>query len=1339
VAREDDSTTRGRAGDGPRGSPLARGGEARARELFDRLDRVMIADARPLRRRIARWAESGGAPGDLAEIEARLARSLALREARAASRPTPSFDMDLPVCARAEEIARAIDEHQVIVLCGETGSGKTTQLPKIALSIGRGIAGMIGHTQPRRLAARSVAARIAQELGVGVGTQVGCKVRFGDQTGDQTLVKLMTDGILLAEIQSDPHLDRYDALIIDEAHERSLNIDFLLGYLRRLLPHRPDLKLIVTSATIDPERFAHHFAQRGKPAPIIEVSGRTYPVDIRYKPPQATERERTGFGRSGDRAEIIESDPDLAERALRHAIDEIVMEGPGDILIFMPGEREIRDTADLVARHMEHIGERGVEVLPLYARLASHEQDRVFKQHSGRRVVIATNVAETSLTVPGIRGVIDPGTARINRYSPRTRVQRLEIEAISQASAKQRAGRCGRVGPGVCVRLYSEEDLRGRPEHTDPEIQRTNLASVVLQMRAMRLGAIERFPFIDPPDPRRIRDGVEALEEIGAIDPNGALTKIGRDLSRLPLDPRFGRMLLAAQEEDAVREVLIIVSMLSTQDPRLRPLDKREDADAAHARFADPQSDFITIVKMWDFLEGLHEKLSSSRFKRACEENYISYVRWREWRDVHRQLRLLLAGMGYHASEKKAEYDPVHRALLAGMLTSVGRKGDQGEYAGVSGVKFSIHPGSGLFKERPKWVMAAELVRTTKLFARTVARVEPEWVERAAAHLVKRTYDDPRWDPRTGRVLASERVLLRGLELVKGRSVHYGPIEPAMCRSMFIRHALIEGDLRTKGHFLEHNRLLRESLEREEAKLRRRGAVIQEGAEEAFYDARLPRDAFSGARFERWRKDAELREPGILRMKRHDLVRAESATAEEQRFPDQLEVFGERLKIEYAHVPGEAGDGVTLTVPLRTLASVDAAAQEWLVPGLLREKIETLLRGLAKDYRRRLDVARLAQDASEKLPFAQGDLLDAMSRFVLEASQVRVPREAWSLKDLPQHLRMNYRVVDEHGQLLGEGRDLAALRQALGGVVAETVKALEVPGYPKHGIKAWEFGELETHVELGTGAPVVRAFPAIVDKVQSVSLELRSERLDAERETRAGVRRLLALQFRGRMGLRPEQLPGFAALATRFATLADPTTLKDQLLLAITERACMESRTLPRTREQFDAMIDAGWRSCGRAIDEIMTLLDRVLVERHALLLILEQPAPPAWRAAIEDVRAQASRLVPPDFLTSAPAEARRHIPRYLRAARMRLERLRGGGLDRDARGAEQVGRAWERVTRAEGVGPLPPAARDELDAYRWMVEEFRVATFAQELRTPAPVSEKRLDEQWQRVVAAAR
>ncbi len=1226
---------------------------------------------------------------------------------RRANLPRPEFPPELPVSAKREEIARAIRDHQIVIVCGETGSGKTTQLPKICLGLGRGIEGLIGHTQPRRIAARATAARIAYELKTELGRAVGFKIRFTDRTSPSSYVKLMTDGILLAETQGDPELAQYDTLIIDEAHERSLNVDFLLGYVKQLLPRRPDLKLIVTSATLDAERFSKHFGD----APVVEVSGRLYPVEVRYRPPQPD----------------ASGEIDLDE-ALVDAVDECARAGAGDVLVFLPGEREIREAAEALRKH--HPPQ--TEILPLYGRLSAQEQERVFKAHSGRRIVLATNVAETSLTVPGIRFVVDPGLARIKRYSYRSKVEQLQIERISQAAAKQRAGRCGRVASGICIRLYDEEDFGRRPAFTEPEVLRSSLASVILRMKALGLVAVEEFPFVDPPAPRAITDGYALLAELGAVDERHDLTEIGRKLARLPVDPRIGRMVLAAKEEGCLAEVLVIAAALSVQDPRERPLERAQAADEAQKKFADEKSDFLGFLKLWRFFEeGLHHE-SNRKLHKACRDHFLSFNRMREWRDIHSQLKELVAELGWKVGDivsDAGQYARVHRALLTGLLGNIGLKTEEGNYLGARGIKFWIHPGSALAKKAPRWIVAAELTETTRLFARTVAGIEPEWLERLGAHLLKRSQSEPHWEKKQAAVVAQERATLYGLPVYVNRRVQYGPIDPVESRKIFIRQALVEGDWETRAPFFAHNRRLVREIETLEHKSRRPDVLVDDELIYAFYDSLIPASVCNGAGFDAWRAEAERKNPKCLFLKRDELMRHEAAGITTELFPHQIELAGRAFALEYFHDPGGPRDGVTITVPLIALNQVSAARSDWLVPGLVKDKVQLLAKSLPQKVRHQLGpLADFATEFVAAVPPADVPLAQAIARYARESRNLVLPSDGFRPETLPAHLSMNFRVVDEHGRQLGMGRSLAQLRAELGDKAGEQFGEVVGAEAAIAGLTDWSFGELPELMEVRRGTQTLVGYPALVDRGGTVDLEVFDAPEKAAQAHRAGLRRLFMLQLREQAKYIEKGLPGLQAMTLQFAGLGDANELKSQLLAAAFDRACM-AEPLPRNAAEFARRREEARSRIALIAQEIARLVGTILAERQTLAKKLQ--AAKAFPDAVRDIEAQLARLMPKDFVIATPWERLQHFPRYLRAASVRLDKLRTDPA-RDARAAAEIAQLETPALREEGRQRKGGSIDPRLAQFRWLLEEFRVQAFAQELRTPVPVSAKRLIKLWQ-------
>jgi ATP-dependent RNA helicase HrpA len=1225
-------------------------------------------------------------------------------ERRRALAPRPEFPPELPISAKRGEIAAAVAAHQVVIVCGETGSGKTTQLPKMCLELGRGIAGLIGHTQPRRIAARATAARVAQELKTELGGAVGYKIRFTDRVGPRSYIKVMTDGILLAETQGDRELRQYDTLIIDEAHERSLNIDFLLGYVKQLLPRRPDLKLIITSATIDAERFSKHFDG----APVIEVSGRLYPVEVRYRPLDT------------------DDDTDLND-AIGDAIDDLARLGQGDALVFLPGEREIREAAEaLRKRHPPH-----TEILPLYARLSAEEQGRVFKAHGNRRIVLATNVAETSLTVPGIRYVVDTGLARIKRYSYRNKVEQLRVENVSQASAKQRAGRCGRVASGVCVRLYAEDEFARRPAFTDPEVQRSSLANVILRMKSLALGAVEDFPFIDPPAPRAIQDGYALLAELGAVDEANELTEIGRQLAKLPIDPRIGRMVLAARSENALREVLVIAAALSVQDPRERPAERAGAADEAQKRFVDEKSDFLSWLKLWKFFEeALQQQKSQRKLHQACRERFLSFNRMREWRDIHGQLKELVAELGWRISETPASYAQVHRALLAGLLGNVGTKTEEGNFLGARGIRFWVHPGSGVGKKAGRWVMAAEVTETTRLYARCIATIDPEWLEAIGAHLVKRHRYEPHWEKKPAHVAAFERATLYGLPLYVNRRVHYGPTDPVESRKIFIRAALVEGEYETRAPFFAHNRGLVREIERLEHKSRRPDVLVDDELIYAFYDSLVPEGIHNGADFEHWRREAEAANPKLLFLKREDLMRHEAAGITTEQFPHQLEMAGRLFALDYHHEPGSPRDGVTLTVPLLALNQVDATKCDRLVPGLVREKITRLAKSLPQKLRHQLGPLPEFVDAllASKEP-ADAPLARAVARYARRELNLDVPVDAFRPETLPAHLSMNFRIVDEHGRQLAMGRNLSQLRAELGEAAGEQFAEAAQAEAPAERVTGWDFGDLEDVTEIRRGSQTLIGYPGLADHGDAVSLEVFDSADKAREVHRAGLRRLFMLQLKEQARQIERSLPGMQAMAMQFTAFGGADELRSQLLAAAFERACMQE-PWPRTRAEFERRREEARSRVTLLAQEISRLVATILTE-HAALQKKLQPMSKAFPAPCRDVQESAARLTAGRFIESTPYERLQHFPRYLKAASLRLEKLRADPR-RDARLAAELApllAQWQRAQLKQARSGEPDS---RLEQFRWLLEELRVQLFGQELKTPVPVSVKRLTKMWQ-------
>ena len=1225
---------------------------------------------------------------------------------RVAAVPQIRYPQALPISQHIGEIAAAIRDHQVVVIAGETGSGKTTQIPKICLELGRGIRGTIGHTQPRRLAARTVAERIAEELDVPIGGAVGWKVRFTDRVSENTLVKLMTDGILLAEIQSDSLLRQYDTLIIDEAHERSLNIDFILGYLKQLLPRRPDLRLIITSATIDPERFSRYFDG----APVIEVSGRGFPVEIRYRP--------YGVDRTDDRDQT---------QAICDAVAELRAEGLGDILVFLSGEREIRDTQD--ALHALDLA--NTEILPLYARLSAAEQHRVFQPHRSRRIVLATNVAETSLTVPGIRYVIDPGTARISRYSRRLKVQRLPIEPISQASATQRAGRCGRTSDGICIRLYSEQDFQSRPEFTDPEIVRTHLASVILQMAALNLGEVAAFGFIDPPDRRQISDGVALLRELGALQqesPTLRLTRIGRTLAQLPLDPRLARMLVAAHENGCLRDVLVIVAALSIQDPRERPTGAEAAADAQHARFVDKTSDFLAYLNLWRHVEEQQRVLSSSQFRKLCKSDFLHYLRVREWQDLHGQLLRITRDLGMKPdpSLPGARVDPqqVHVSLLAGLLSHIGLLDPEiRDYLGARGARFAVFPGSALFRKPPRWVMAAELVETSRLWGRIAARIDPQWVEPLAGHLVKRSYSEPHWERKRGTVVVYEKVTLYGIPIVASRKVDYGRIDPELSRELFIRHALVEGDWETRHAFFQANRALLDDVGELEARARRRDILVDDETLFDFYDQRIPAEIVSDRHFDSWWRKVRKTQPDLLDFKPAMLITGDGVS--ESDYPDSWPLGTLALDLSYQFEPGAAADGVTVHVPLPVLNQLTAGPFTWQVPGLREELVIALLKSLPKPVRRMVvPVPDHAKALLARMTLYREPLLDALERELAEAG-VAVRREDWRLDQVPEHLKITFRVFDGD-RTLAQGKDLGALTRQLQPQLRTTLSAAGA-GLHRRGLRSWDIGTLPQTYQQEQAGYLVTAYPALVDEGDTVAIALLPTEAEQRRAMWAGTRRLLLLAVPGLI----KSVQRGLDRQTRLALVRNPDGSTEALLADCID--CAADALIaacggpPRDEDGFALVADRARSELPDAVRAVLAHVQRIVTQANTVETRLAELTGPVFQPAVADVRAQLANLLAPGFVTATGAQRLPDLTRYLLAIARRLDKLpRDPDRDRDwMYRVQTVTQRYQQLRRQSGNNGA--GETQELQRIRWMIEELRVSYFAQELRTPYPVSDKRI------------
>ncbi|MFI6862286.1 ATP-dependent RNA helicase HrpA [Streptomyces sp. NPDC050421] len=1291
-------------------------------DLQSQLGQLSLRDAHRLGRRLEgarRIRQPDAQQGVLDEIAAQATKAAGRLALRAGRMPVLSYPEQLPVSQKKDEILQAIRDHQVVIVAGETGSGKTTQIPKICMELGRGVRGMIGHTQPRRIAARTVAERIAEELNTPLGEAVGWKVRFTDQVNqDATFVKLMTDGILLAEIQTDRELLAYDTIIIDEAHERSLNIDFLLGYLARLLPKRPDLKVVITSATIDPERFARHFGE----APIVEVSGRTYPVEVRYRP-------------------LLEDDSEDADRdqitAICDAVDELQSEGPGDVLVFLSGEREIRDTADALGkRNLRH-----TEVLPLYARLSHAEQHRVFQRHTGRRVVLATNVAETSLTVPGIKYVIDPGNARISRYSHRTKVQRLPIERISQASANQRKGRCGRTSDGICIRLYSEDDFVTRPEFTDPEILRTNLASVILQMTAAGLGDIEKFPFIDPPDHRNIRDGVQLLQELGALDPEEKdpkkrLTPLGRKLSQLPVDPRLARMVIEADRNGCVREVMVIASALSIQDPRERPSEKQTQADQQHARFKDETSDFLAFLNLWRYIREQQKERGSSSFRRMCKQEYLNFLRIREWQDIYAQLRTVAKQMGIELNEDDAPEQSVHTSLLAGLLSHIGLKDtEKNEYLGARSAKFAIFPGSALFKKQPRFVMSAELVETSRLWARVNARVEPEWIEPLAQHLLKRTYSEPHWEKDQAAVMAYERVTLYGVPIVAQRKINFGRIDQEASRDLFIRNALVEGDWRTHHQFFHDNRKLLGEVEELEHRARRRDILVDDETLFDFYDQRIPEHVVSGAHFDSWWKHKRKDEPDALDFERSMLINEKAGAVTKDDYPDSWRQGKLKFRVTYQFEPGADADGVTVHIPLQVLNQVTSEGFDWQIPGLREEVVTELIRSLPKPIRRHyVPAPNYADKFLDRAVPLQEPLPVTLARELQRMVGVPLTADDFDLSRVPDHLKITFRVVDERRRKVAEDKDLEALRvqlrpkarralsQAAAATAGPTGESIE-----RSGLTDWTIGTLDRVFETRRAGQPVKAFPALVDQGETVAVRLFDTEAEQQQAMWRGTRKLILLNI-------PVNPAKFAS---------DKLTNQQKLALSRNPHGSIQALFDDCATAAADRLIAAHG---GPAWDEasFRKLYDKVradLVDLTVRTIDQVQQILAAWQACerrlkatnslvlinnVTDVREHLARLVPPGFVTLTGLRRLPDLMRYLVAEDRRLQQM-PTNVQRDTTRMEKVHEMQDEYAwLLEQLPQGRPVPQEVLDI-RWMIEELRVSYFAHALGTAFPVSDKRI------------
>ncbi|HHF5627367.1 TPA: ATP-dependent RNA helicase HrpA [Haemophilus influenzae] len=1280
--------------------------------LFSQLNDIMLVDQRRLSARIhgiGKIKSQEAQQAVAAEIQQQIEQARLRVEQRKSAVQNPIvFPESLPVSQRKVEIQKLISEHQVIVVAGETGSGKTTQLPKMCLELGFGNLGMIGHTQPRRIAARSVAARIAEELETELGGLVGYKVRFNDQISDNTQIKLMTDGILLAEIQNDRFLNQYSCLIIDEAHERSLNNDFILGYLKQLLPRRRDLKLIITSATIDVERFSKHFNN----APIIEVSGRTYPVEVRYRP-------------------VVEEDDQDQLQGILNAVDELQAEGRGDILIFMNGEREIRDTAEaLQKQNLKH-----TEILPLFARLSAQEQNKIFHPSSLNRIVLATNVAETSLTVPGIKYVIDPGTARISRYSYRTKVQRLPIEPISQASANQRKGRCGRVSEGICIRLYSEEDFNSRPEFTDPEILRTNLASVILQMTALGLDDIEAFPFVDAPDKRHIQDGVKLLEELGAFETvqtksgeKRLLTRVGRQLAQLPVDPRLAKMILSAVNFGCVYEMMIIVSALSIQDPRERPQEKQQDSDEKHRRFTDKKSDFLAFLNLWYYLQEQQKELSKNQFRRQCQKDFLNYLRIREWQDIYHQIRLTVREMGLPINSEKAEYQQIHTALLSGLLSHIGLKeAEKQQYLGARNAHFAIFPNSVLFKKQPKWVMAAELVETSKLWGRMVAEIEPEWIEPLAEHLIKKSYSEPRWSKSRGAVIADEKVTLYGVPIVAARPVNYGAIDPTVSREIFIQSALVEGDWNTKHKFFKENQRLVREVEELEHKSRRRDILVDDRTLFEFYDQRIGTEVVSQKHFDTWWKKAQQKDPELLNFERSFLINDDAEQVSKLDFPNFWHQGNLKLKLTYQFEPGTDADGVTVHIPLPLLNQVEMTGFDWQIPGLRKELVIALIKSLPKSYRRNFVPApNYAQAFLSRVVPLEKPLLDTLIYELRRMTGVTVEAEHWNWEQIPSHLKMTFRVVDENGKKIAESMNLDELKFNLKDRVQESISAVADDGIEQSGLHIWSFADLPQCYEQKQRGFSVKAFPAIVDEKDAVAIKLFETEFEQSMAMQQGLRRLLLLNVPSPIKYLHEKLPNKAKLGLYFTPFGRVLDLIDDCIACAVDKLIADFGGFVWDEAGFEKLRDFVRENLNEVTVDIAQKVEQILTLTYQLNQRLKGKMDFTMAFALSDIKSQLASLVYQGFVQKSGYDRLPDLQRYLQAIDKRIDKL-AQDVNRDRAAmlrVEQVKQAYQQL-----LAKLPKSKpiSDEIAEIRYMIEELRVSLFAQQLGTKYQISDKRI------------
>lgn len=1285
------------------------------KQLRPLIKQCMLFDRFRFSKKLNILSKEKDATKKLENLQAQITQSIQLAKTRETIKPIPDFPANLPVNERQEDICKAIEENQVIILCGETGSGKTTQLPKLCLKIGRGTYGMIGHTQPRRIAARSVASRIAEELKTELGESVGYKIRFADKLNKQSHIKVMTDGILLAEIQNDPFLQNYDTLIIDEAHERSLNIDFILGYLKQLLPKRPDLKIIITSATIDPERFAKHFSN----APVLEVSGRTYPVEVRYRPLSSNEDQ-------GDKGETQKD----IQQAILNAVDELshktsINKSSGDILVFLSGERQIRETAEALRKHHPD----KTDVIPLFSRLSNAEQQKVFKSHTHRRIILATNVAETSLTIPGIQYVIDTGYARISRYSYRTKVQRLPIEKVSQASANQRKGRCGRTSDGICIRLYSEDDFENRPVFTDAEILRTNLASVILQMHNIRLGHIEKFPFIDKPDSRLIKDGYQLLEELQAMNKQ-SITHIGKLLSRFPIDPRYARMIIAANEFSSLNEVLIIVSALSIADPRERPLDKQQQADQAHSQFKDEKSDFIAYLNLWNFYQEQRQHLSQNKLRKLCKANFLSYTRMLEWRDIHSQLLNQCNEVKYKINTTVAGYDAIHQAILSGLLSHTGLKNDEGEYQGARNNIFAIFPGSNLRRKRPLWIMAAEMLETQRHYALTVAQIDPLWLEKQAQHLIKKSYSEAHWEKRPAQIAAYEKSSLYGLVINPRKKINYGPIDPVLSRELFIRGAFVEREYSVHAAFFKHNEKLFTDIEKLEHQSRRQDVLVDDEVVFHFYDERIPEGIYNSKKFDSWRKGVEKDNAKILYLSRDYLMQHSAGDITEEQYPKQLIINNTALPLTYHHEPNSPEDGVTLTVPITLLNTLNPIQFEWVIPALLRDKITQLIKTLPKALRKNFVPAPQFADACiDAITDKSSPLLHTISEQLTRISGITIPDDAWQVDNLDPHFFVRFNVIDQYNKSLAQGRNLTLLQESLSQEVSEQFSKTINWDIEKQNLTTWDFNDLPEVIDKTVNGINVRGFPALQDEENSVSIVVVDTASQANEIHHDGLKRLYRLALNPQIKYLNKNLPDIQKICMSYASVGGCNDLKLSIVDASVEKSFFTSNHIIRSKDSFEENLQQGSNNLINNANEICEILSRVFETYNKIRKQIKKNMKPNWLVSLNDIQSQLEHLIYEDFLYFTPIEYLNSYPRYLQAIEQRLDKLQQSA-ERDRQYTNMLTPYWEHFVELNDEYYDHPV----FALYRWMLEEFRVSLFAQGLKTQMSVSEKRLEKQWQEV-----